>query len=514
MKGISLFIVPKFLVDDDGSLGERNDVVLAGLNHKMGYRGTTNTLLNFGEGVHRPGGRAGAVGYLVGEPHRGLTYMFHMMNEARIGVGLGATVLGYTGYLHALDYARTRTAGPPGRRARTRPRRRCRSSSTPTSGGCCWRRSPTSRAALALGAVLRAAGRRGADRRDRRRSARRAHLLLEMLTPDRQGWPSQWCLEADDLAIQVHGGYGYTRDYPVEQFYRDNRLNPIHEGTHGIQALDLLGRKVVHAGRRRARAAGRDASARPRRGPPAPSGPASPPTSTPPSRRLGAVTATAVGAPATPTSRWPTRTSTWRRPGTSWSRWLWLEQALATGTATSDFHEGKRQAARYFCRWELPRVHHLDLLESLDRTVLDTDETLVLNRTPCPGHTRPARLTEGAGGARSVARLTAVGGGPIASASGPGRTAGPCCSRSYRAVDRVPIAMTRAVRTRNPIRATAGHRIIVSSPPRFWAAARQSGGASSQTLIPRLEPRPILGSASSPPRVCPPDLVPACPGPC
>ncbi|MBJ7453336.1 MAG: acyl-CoA dehydrogenase, partial [Blastococcus sp.] len=87
VKGISLFVVPKFLVGDDGTLGERNDVVLAGLNHKMGYRGTTNTLLNFGEGVHTPGGRAGAVGYLVGEENRGLTYMFHMMNEARIGVG-------------------------------------------------------------------------------------------------------------------------------------------------------------------------------------------------------------------------------------------------------------------------------------------------------------------------------------------------------------------------------------------------------------------------------------------
>src|ERR687890_2789612 len=113
VKGISLFIVPKVLVDEDGSLGERNDVVLAGLNHKMGYRGTTNTLLNFGEGVHRPGGRAGAVGYLVGEAHRGLTYMFHMMNEARIGVGQGAAVLGYTGYLHALEYSRTRTQGRP-----------------------------------------------------------------------------------------------------------------------------------------------------------------------------------------------------------------------------------------------------------------------------------------------------------------------------------------------------------------------------------------------------------------
>ena len=97
VKGISLFIVPKVVVET----GERNDVVLAGLNHKMGFRGTVNTLLNFGEGVHTPGGRPGAVGVLVGEPHQGLRTMFHMMNEARVGVGLGATCLGYTGYLHA-----------------------------------------------------------------------------------------------------------------------------------------------------------------------------------------------------------------------------------------------------------------------------------------------------------------------------------------------------------------------------------------------------------------------------
>jgi len=97
VRGISLFIVPKKLVNADGSLGERNDVALAGLNHKMGYRGTTNTLLNFGEGKWKPGGGAGAVGYLVGEPNRGLACMFHMMNEARIGVGMGAVLLGYTG---------------------------------------------------------------------------------------------------------------------------------------------------------------------------------------------------------------------------------------------------------------------------------------------------------------------------------------------------------------------------------------------------------------------------------
>src|SRR5882757_785675 len=112
-KGISLFIVPKFLVNTDGSIGERNDVVLAGLNHKMGQRGITNTVLNFGEGKFSPSGKSGAVGYLVGEPHRGLTYMFHMMNEARLGVGIAAVALGYTGYLKSLKYARERPQGRP-----------------------------------------------------------------------------------------------------------------------------------------------------------------------------------------------------------------------------------------------------------------------------------------------------------------------------------------------------------------------------------------------------------------
>ena len=175
--------------------------------------------------------------------------MFHMMNEARIGVGLGAVMLGYTGYLHALDYARERPQGrlPGGKdpaAAAGADHRACR------------------RAAHAAGAegvrrgragavpVLRPTGGREPTGRGRK-SPRDAGLLLDMLTPIVKAWPSQWCLEANNLAIQVHGGYGYTREYPVEQFYRDNRLNPIHEGTNGIQALDLLGRKVGMDGRRR-----------------------------------------------------------------------------------------------------------------------------------------------------------------------------------------------------------------------------------------------------------------------
>ncbi|MGY1740842.1 MULTISPECIES: acyl-CoA dehydrogenase [unclassified Blastococcus] len=371
VKGISLFVVPKYLVGGDGALGERNDVVLAGLNHKMGYRGTTNTLLNFGEGVHTPGGRAGAVGYLVGEEHRGLSYMFHMMNEARIGVGMGATVLGYTGYLHALEYARTRTQGrPPTAKDPSSPpvrivehtdvRRMLLAAKSYAEGG------------LALGlycARLVDEEQTAATEADRAR----AHLLLEMLTPVAKAWPSQWGPVADDLAIQVHGGYGYTRDYPVEQFYRDNRLNPIHEGTNGIQGLDLLGRKVLMQGGAGLRLLGETITATTARAAgTAWAGFAADLDAA--VARLGAVTGTLWGA-GDPAVTLANATAYLEAAGHVVVAWLWLEQALATREETSDFHEGKRAAARYFHRYELPKVHtQLDLLESLDRTVLDTDE--------------------------------------------------------------------------------------------------------------------------------------------
>ncbi|SNR95233.1 butyryl-CoA dehydrogenase [Geodermatophilus pulveris] len=376
VKGISLFIVPKVLVDADGSLGERNDVVLAGLNHKMGYRGTTNTLLNFGEGVHTPGGRPGAVGYLVGEPHRGLSYMFHMMNEARIGVGMGATVLGYTGYLHALDYARTRTQG---RRAGAKAMAPTDAASpaTPIVEHPDVRRMLLAAKSYAEGGL--ALGLYCARLVDEEQTAEtaddrtRAHLLLDTLTPIAKAWPSQWGPVADDLAIQVHGGYGYTRDYPVEQFYRDNRLNPIHEGTNGIQALDLLGRKVVAQGGAGLRLLGETITATTARaaGTPWASFAADLDAAV---ARLGSVTATLWG-PGDPDLALANASVYLEAAGHLVVAWLWLEQALACEGSTDAFAEGKRAAARYFWRWELPRTRvQFDLLESLDRTVLDTDQ--------------------------------------------------------------------------------------------------------------------------------------------
>ena len=166
------------------------------------------------------------------------------MNEARIGVGLGATMLGYTGYLHALDYARNRPQGrAPQNKDPNAPqvpiiehtdvKRMLLAQKSYVEGAL----------ALNLFCARLVDDERTAPDETTRREANRCSWTFSR--PVAKSWPSQWCLAANDLAIQVHGGYGYTRDFPVEQFYRDNRLNPIHEGTHGIQALDLLGRKVV-----------------------------------------------------------------------------------------------------------------------------------------------------------------------------------------------------------------------------------------------------------------------------
>jgi butyryl-CoA dehydrogenase len=374
VKGISLFIVPKYLVADDGSLGDRNDVALAGLNHKMGYRGTTNTLLNFGEGAHAPGGEAGAVGYLVGAPHHGLAYMFHMMNEARIGVGAGATALGYTGYLKSLAYARTRTQGrPPSAKDPATPQ-------VPLTAHADIRRMLLAQKSYvegALGLILFCSKLLDQQRTtDDPEEQARIGLLLDVLTPIAKSWPSQWCLQANDLAIQVHGGYGYTREYDVEQHYRDNRLNPIHEGTHGIQGIDLLGRKTAMAGGaglaelesllratvEKASAAGGEAAE----------------LATDLDAALGRMVEVTrrIHAEPDPDVQLANASLYLEAAGHITVAWVWLEQHLATADREDALALGKRQAARYFYRYELPRTApQLDLLARLDRTTLELDPT-------------------------------------------------------------------------------------------------------------------------------------------
>lgn len=372
VKGISLFIVPKFLVTGEGGIGARNGVVLAGLNHKMGYRGTTNTLLNFGEG-------GPCRGFLLGEADRGLAYMFQMMNEARIGVGLGACALGAAGYSASLAYARERPQGrhPDGK--------------DPTSGQvpiiehADIRRLLLAQKAAVEGALalllhcamlvdLLRAGEDDAERAEN-------EMLLDLLTPIAKSWPSEFCLEANKHAIQVLGGYGYTRDYPVERLYRDNRLNPIHEGTHGIQGMDLLGRKVVQSGGRGLQILG----ARMRADIEAARG----------DERLQAfadalsthlcgleaTTATLVAALASdPRRALANATIYLDMAGHVVIAWMWLRQAqvasrmMAGGKGDAAFLQGKLAACRYFFAYELPRAAtQRALLDALDDTTLAMD---------------------------------------------------------------------------------------------------------------------------------------------
>jgi len=354
-KGISLFIVPKKLVDADGRLtGERNDVALAGLNHKCGWRGTTNTLLNFGEGRFRPGDRAGAIGYLVGQPGEGLRCMFHMMNEARIAVGMAATMLGYAGYEASLAYARQRPQGRP----MTAAGKDAASPQVPIIEHADVKRMLLAQKAYSEGALalaLYCARLVDEQHTGSPEASAEAALLLEVLTPIAKSFPSQWCLEANSLAIQVHGGYGYTRDFPVEQYWRDNRLNMIHEGTHGIQALDLLGRKVVMQGgaglkllatrvnETIARAGHADGLAEHA----TQLGAAL--------QRLGAATK-AAWATGVPEEALANATPYLQAFGHVVIAWIWLDVALTARDAEPARREGSRAACRYFFAYELPLV--------------------------------------------------------------------------------------------------------------------------------------------------------------
>lgn len=370
-KGISLFIVPRYRLDASGMPGESNNVVLAGLNHKMGYRGTVNTLLNFGEG-------GDCYGELIGEPNKGLSYMFHMMNEARIAVGFNAAVQGCSAFQYALHYARERPQGRSfSNRDATQPQ-------LPIVEHPDVKRMLLTQKAYGEGAAaLCLYGARLVDERAASDSEeeRQALLLeLEILTPIIKAWSSHFCLEANYWALQVLGGYGYTRDYPVEQIYRDNRLNPIHEGTNGIQSFDLLGRKVtMHDGaafkllmRRLADTAEAASAVESLRG-----------FAADLLKAIDTVSATTLALVAA-----ARKGDTDRFLCNSWVylemlghvviAWIWLKQALVAqqqlshSPAEAEFYQAKLNACRFFYRWELPKIkRQSELLSSLDDTLLD-----------------------------------------------------------------------------------------------------------------------------------------------
>ena len=371
VKGISLFIVPKFRVNDDGSLGARNDVELAGINHKLGQRGIVNTFLKFGE-------RGDCVGHLVGAPHQGLAQMFHLMNEARIGVGMGAIMQGMAGYQYSLQYAKERRQGRhPEQKDPSAP-------AVPLIEHADVKRMLLQQKCYVEGAfalAIYAGTLIDAQSESEAIEARRlATHKLELLTPVLKAWSGEWCTKANDLAIQVLGGYGYTREYPVEQYWRDNRLNPIHEGANGIQAIDLLGRKVIQENGAALQALLAELRA----------------TVTQAAEVVVlAEFATALDASITQleqTTRILTRCLAEGRVrlglanashyltlvGHTLIAWIWLKQALIAAHAQldcaahdRDFYAGQLLACQFFFRHELPAVAPLaQLLQNLDDTTL------------------------------------------------------------------------------------------------------------------------------------------------
>lgn len=373
VKGISLFVVPKYRLDDNSQSGERNDVTLAGLIHKMGYRGTTSTALTFGENDD-------CHGYLVGEPHQGLRYMFMMMNEARVGVGFGAAMIGYRGYRYSVEYAKDRTQG------RVPPNTAPTDDAAPIiQHGDVKRMLLAQKAYVEGGMSICFYGARLVDDLHTltdETAKKETAELLDLLTPVIKAWPSEYGPKANDLAIQVLGGAGYTREYPVEQCWRDNRLNPIHEGTNGIQALDLMGRKLWQAnglGLKVLQArmqsdfaeAKSDVSARLIQ------------------RLLPYVSqmktliphiGAGLQSPHAP-ALMANAQCFMNVFGQIVMSWIWIRQAIQAEKALAEqpesqdqiaFYQGKVQAAKYFVHWELPTIQRdIALLEENDNSCCD-----------------------------------------------------------------------------------------------------------------------------------------------
>jgi len=368
VKGISLFIVPKFKTRADGSLDESNDVQLAGLLHKMGYRGTTSTVLSFGENDN-------CLGYLLGEAGHGLKYMFKMMNEARVGVGLGAAMIGYRGYLESLNYAKNRPQGRPvaDKDPNSKPVNIIEHSDVK-------RMLLTQKSYVEASLALCLFAARLIDEHQAAQDEESA-ILLDLITPVVKSFPSAYGPKANDLAIQVLGGAGYTREYPIEQCYRDNRLNPIHEGTYGIQSLDLLGRKLwQHNGKGLSLLMQRIQKT----------------LSEIQDHNLAELAETFKKHLATVQKTTQVLGQALHQGrvdaalansglyldmmGKTIIAWLWLEMANQAQLkfASSDYAEdqqfltGKMQAAQYFIRWELPEVEHqAQLLMNFDDTCLN-----------------------------------------------------------------------------------------------------------------------------------------------
>lgn len=370
VKGISLFLVPKTLPGEDGLARVPNDVALTGLLHKMGWRSTTSTVLSFGD-------KGGAVGWLIGREHQGVAHMFQMMNEARIGVGVMSSSIAWRGFSESLRYARERPQGRlPSNKDALSPQVKLVEHADVRRLLLAQKAYAEGSLALCLYASSLFEDQHTHPDARARDSARR---LLDLLTPIVKSWPARYGAVANDMAIQVLGGAGYTRDYPLEQLYRDQRLNMIHEGAEAIHGIDLLGRKVVMdegAGlrlfidivRRDARRASEDGLREEAAALEAMLA------------RLAQVSeALAVVQKGDPDLGLANANVYLDAFGRLTLAWMWLLQgrvaALAlpgASEAAADHYRGKLQAMRYFFQWELPQTDaQWTLLASVDRCTFD-----------------------------------------------------------------------------------------------------------------------------------------------
>ena len=376
VKGISLFVVPKFRINADGSIGEFNDVTTAGIEHKLGLRGNATATLSFGD-------NGDCRGWLLGEANRGLAYMFQLMNHARINTGLQATSLASNAYQHALQYTRERL------QSRRVTEKNPTSPQVPIIKHADVRRMLLAQKATTEGmfALLAYAALLGDKERCSSDGAERmaAIDILDVLTPVCKAYGSEAAYDSIVLAIQCYGGYGFSEEFPLAQMLRDCKVFPIYEGTNGIQAMDLLGRKVVMKGgepfkallaemSKTVDAASRSDAIKDMAAKVAAALAEVAETTT----HLGGIAMggdiDAYMSAATPYLRM------FSRLVISWL-FVWqstiAEKALAAGVGAAEqsFYQGKIATARFYINNELPFLHAVaQILKSGERTALDFDE--------------------------------------------------------------------------------------------------------------------------------------------
>ncbi len=356
-KGISLFAVPKRRREGDALVD--NDVSTAGVIHKIGWKGLPSLAINYGEG-------GDCRGWLVGEANRGLAYMFQTMNEARIMVGINGVATASVAYHEALEYARTRPQGRPiTAKDPTTPQ-------VPIIEHADVRRMLLRQKAIVEGglSLVATAGMYAdlAEHAVEEAERAEAQLMLDLLTPIAKSFPAEKGFEANALAVQVHGGYGYSSEYLPESWLRDQKLNTIHEGTTGIQAMDLLGRRIIAGGGAALAALGNEVARTIQRAAEAGCDEGWCNKLEGAAHLIGGLTAELAGRGQTDGAEAMMLHATdfLDLVSTTCVAWQWLEmaaaahEALASGAGDREgFYRGKLVAAQYWFTTELPRITHL-----------------------------------------------------------------------------------------------------------------------------------------------------------